>query len=138
MYINKGKSIAQCLTERTDYSKNPAKTNGGEYSGAYACEPETADVEFLLSKRQYRAITARADLCSIRAAITHSLNYLPVGAVKAQVGRVNDVFAGAVPFAIVPLAPLALYVIRKLPLNGTPSIIRRYPQQRHPSFLSTK
>ena len=31
MHINKGKSIAQCLKERTEYAMNGEKTNGGEY-----------------------------------------------------------------------------------------------------------
>ena len=29
MHVNKGKTIAQCLTERTDYAKNPDKTEDG-------------------------------------------------------------------------------------------------------------
>ena len=32
---------------------------GGEYITAYACDPKTADMEFLLSKRQYRQFTGR-------------------------------------------------------------------------------
>lgn len=59
MHINKGKTIAQCLTDRTDYSKNPEKTNDGEYISAYACDPAIVDAQFLLSKRQYKAITGR-------------------------------------------------------------------------------
>ena len=43
MHVNKGKTIAQCLTERTDYSKNPDKTEDGEYISAYACDAKTAD-----------------------------------------------------------------------------------------------
>ncbi|MFA0814543.1 MAG: relaxase/mobilization nuclease domain-containing protein [Anaerofustis sp.] len=59
MHINKGKTIAQCLTDRTDYSKNPDKTNDGEYVSAYECDPAIVDAQFLLAKRQYRAITGR-------------------------------------------------------------------------------
>ena len=29
MHVNKGKTIAQFLTERTDYAKNPDKTEDG-------------------------------------------------------------------------------------------------------------
>ena len=54
MHINKGKTIAQCLTGRTDYSKNPDKTNDGEYISAYECDPAIVDAQFLLSKRQYK------------------------------------------------------------------------------------
>lgn len=59
LHINKGKTIAQCLAERTDYSQNGEKTKGGEYVSSYECDPETADQEFLLSKRQYEHITGR-------------------------------------------------------------------------------
>jgi len=59
MHINRGKTIAQCLTERTGYAENPEKTDGGELISAYECDPKTADAEFLLSKRQYKTITGR-------------------------------------------------------------------------------
>lgn len=59
LHINKGKTVAQCLADRTDYSQNAAKTNNGEYISSYECDPETADEEFLLSKRQYQHITGR-------------------------------------------------------------------------------
>ena len=59
LHINKGKTIAQCLADRTDYSQNAEKTNGGEYISSYECDPETADQEFLLSKRQYLQMTGR-------------------------------------------------------------------------------
>ena len=29
MHVNQGKTIADCLTDRIDYSKNPDKTQGG-------------------------------------------------------------------------------------------------------------
>ena len=59
MHVNQGKSIAQCLKDRTDYAKNPDKTQDGELVSSYACDPRTADAEFLLSKRQYAQITGR-------------------------------------------------------------------------------
>ena len=59
MHINKGKTIAQCLTDRTNYSKNPDKTNDGEYISAYECDPAIADAQFILAKRQYKNITGR-------------------------------------------------------------------------------
>ena len=60
MHRNKGKSIAQCLRARTDYVKNPGKTNGGELISAFACDPRTVDAEFLLSKKEYQARTGRS------------------------------------------------------------------------------
>ena len=59
MHQNKGKSIADCLADRTDYAKNPNKTNEGEYISSYECDPRTIQGEFLLSKRQYSDITGR-------------------------------------------------------------------------------
>ena len=59
MHVNKGRSIADCLTDRISYSENPEKTQGGELISAYACDPKTADAEFLFSKRQYKNLTGR-------------------------------------------------------------------------------
>ena len=59
MHLNKGKTLARCLSDRTDYAMNPDKTNGGELISSYACDSATANAEFLYSKRQYRDITGR-------------------------------------------------------------------------------
>ena len=59
LHINKGKTIAQCLRDRTDYAQNPEKTEKGELVSGYECDPMTADEEFLLAKRQYLHITGR-------------------------------------------------------------------------------
>ena len=59
MHVNQGKTLAGCLTDRIDYSKNPDKTQGGELISAYQCDPKTADAEFLFSKRQYKTLTGR-------------------------------------------------------------------------------
>lgn len=59
MHVNKGKTIAQSLGDRTDYAKNPEKTDKGELVTGYECDPMTVDEEFLLSKRQYEQITGR-------------------------------------------------------------------------------
>ena len=34
MHVSHGKTIADCLTDRIDYSKNPDKTQGGELISA--------------------------------------------------------------------------------------------------------
>ena len=66
LHINKGKTVAQCLADRTDYSENAAKTEDGKYISAYACDAKTCDEEFLLSKRQYEHITGiRTNVFSI-------------------------------------------------------------------------
>ena len=59
LHVNKGKTVAQCLADRTDYSQNASKTNDGGFISSYECDPKTADEEFLLSKRQYQHITGR-------------------------------------------------------------------------------
>ncbi len=59
LHVNKGKTIAQTLSDRTDYSKNEEKTEGGKYISSYACDARTVDEEFLLSKRQYEHMTGR-------------------------------------------------------------------------------
>lgn len=59
LHVNKGKTVAQCLADRTDYSQNAEKTNDGEFISSYECDAKTADEEFLLSKRQYQHKTGR-------------------------------------------------------------------------------
>ena len=59
LHKNKGKSVAACLKSRTDYAKNPDKTNRGKLVSSYQCSPLTADEEFMLSKRQYELATGR-------------------------------------------------------------------------------
>ena len=48
MHVNKGKTIAQSLGDRTDYAKNPEKTDKGELVTGYQCDPMTVDEEFML------------------------------------------------------------------------------------------
>lgn len=59
LHVNKGKTVAQCLKDRTDYAQNPEKTQKGELVTGFQCDPMTADEEFLLSKRQYQHITGK-------------------------------------------------------------------------------
>ncbi|GMQ61478.1 relaxase/mobilization nuclease domain-containing protein [Vallitalea sp. AN17-2] len=67
MHQNKGKSIADCLADRTDYAKNPDKTNDGELLSSYECDPKTVQAEFMLSKRQYDDITGRKQASNVIA-----------------------------------------------------------------------
>ena len=59
LHINKGKTIAQTITDRTNYADNPDKTRQGELVTGYECNPRTVDTEFLLSKKEYFAKTGR-------------------------------------------------------------------------------
>ena len=62
MHINKGKTIAQCITDRTGYAINPDKTNNGELISCYACDYRTVDAEFAFAKRQYKHITGKEEM----------------------------------------------------------------------------
>ena len=53
LHVNKGKTVAKCLSDRTDYSENEKKTENGKYISSYECDPKTCDREFLLTKREY-------------------------------------------------------------------------------------
>ena len=57
MHLNKDKTLAQCLADRTDYGINPDKTEDGELISTFACDPDTVVSEFALSKREYRELT---------------------------------------------------------------------------------
>ena len=59
MHQNKGRSVSQSLHDRTEYAENGEKTEGGELVSSYACDPETVDEEFMLSKQEYLRITGR-------------------------------------------------------------------------------
>jgi len=59
MHHNKGKTIAQCLSDRTDYAMNPEKTEGGKLISAYECDPDFASSQFQMAKKQYFDNTGR-------------------------------------------------------------------------------
>jgi len=59
LHVNKGKSIARTLAERTDYAENPGKTDRGRLVTGYACDPHVADEQFLLAKKEYEYLTGR-------------------------------------------------------------------------------
>ena len=59
MHLNKGKTLAQCLHERTADAMNPDKTNAQELISSYECDPRTAENEFLLAKREYQVLNGR-------------------------------------------------------------------------------
>ena len=60
LHVNKGRSLVGSLADRTDYAKNPEKTEKGELVTSYCCDPMTVDEEFMLQKRQYNQITGRS------------------------------------------------------------------------------
>ena len=67
MHQNKGKSVSQCLADRTEYAKNPNKTAEGQLICAYGCDPATVDAEFLAAKRIYIDRTGRSQQSDVIA-----------------------------------------------------------------------
>lgn len=59
MHMNKGRTLMQSLSARTDYVMNPDKTNERELVSSYQCEAATVDTEFLIAKQEYQRITGR-------------------------------------------------------------------------------
>lgn len=59
MHQNKGRSVMQCLKDRTDYAKNGEKTEDGKYISSYKCQPDFVDWEFAQSKIDYLKKTWR-------------------------------------------------------------------------------
>ena len=53
MHMNKGKSIQQCLKDRTDYAQNGEKTDHGKLVSSYECDPKLVEEEFALAKNEY-------------------------------------------------------------------------------------
>lgn len=61
MHMTKGKTLAQSISDRTDYGLNPEKTKDGELTSAYACDPRSFASEVLISKRQYKSYTGKEE-----------------------------------------------------------------------------
>ncbi len=59
MHMNKGKSIQQCIKDRTDYAQNPEKTEHGQLVSSYECDPKLVEEQFAVSKREYLQKTGR-------------------------------------------------------------------------------
>ena len=47
MHQNKGRTVQQCLKDRTDYAKNGEKTEDGKYISSYECSPESVSYTHL-------------------------------------------------------------------------------------------
>lgn len=67
LHQHKGKSIAVCLKDRTDYAQNPDKTEKGELVSSYQCSPLTVDEEFMLTKKLYEQATGRSQKSNVIA-----------------------------------------------------------------------
>lgn len=54
LHIKKGSTAEKSLAVRLDYAENELKTEGGEFTTAYACNPKTAVQEWMLARSQYQ------------------------------------------------------------------------------------
>lgn len=59
LHTGKGRKTGQALRSTVEYVINPGKTERGELITSYACDHHTADMEFMLSKREYISRTGR-------------------------------------------------------------------------------
>ena len=59
LHTGKGRNVSTAIATVIDYVENPQKTDYGRLISGYGCDTRTADVEFLLSKRQYQQLTGR-------------------------------------------------------------------------------
>ncbi len=53
MHVHSGNTISASLELRTDYVKNPDKTDDGRYVSAYQCDQETVNEEFTFVRQMY-------------------------------------------------------------------------------------
>ena len=59
LHTGKGRNFGKAIRNVIGYVSNPKKTQQGELVTGFGCNPETADGEFLLMKREYIARTGR-------------------------------------------------------------------------------
>lgn len=59
LHTGKGRKFGKAIRNVIGYVSNPKKTHQGELVTGFGCNPETADGEFLLMKREYIARTGR-------------------------------------------------------------------------------
>jgi len=59
LHVQKGKTMHQCIKDRTDYAENGEKTDDGRFVSSYECNPDTVDLEFAATKNEYALLTGR-------------------------------------------------------------------------------
>lgn len=59
LHTGKGRTVGTAISDILDYVENPQKTDNGRLITGFQCDSRVADAEFLLSKRQYTALTGR-------------------------------------------------------------------------------
>lgn len=81
MHQNKGKSIAQCLKDRTDYAKNGEETEDGELTSSPATRRLLIRNSFFQSRNIIGSLVGRSQATSsrIRSGSLSSLEKSPLG-----------------------------------------------------------
>lgn len=90
--MNKGKTLAQTLRDRTDYVQNPDKTDDYKLISSFECDPKTMANEFLLSKRQYRILNGRTQKNDVIAYQVRQ-SFKPGEVTPEEANRIGYVFA---------------------------------------------
>ena len=60
LHAGKGRNTGSAIRSVIGYVSNPGKTRNGELVTGFACDPRTADGDFLLAKRDYLLRTGRS------------------------------------------------------------------------------
>ena len=92
LHIGRGRSAGTAISGIIDYVKNPQKTDNGRLITAHGCDSRTADAEFLFSKRQYKAITGRAQANDVIAYHVRQ-SFLPGEVTPEEANRIGVEFA---------------------------------------------
>ena len=59
LHVGKGQTAGDAIKRVLGYIKDPMKTENGILVTGYGCTPQTAEVEFMLMRREYLTITGR-------------------------------------------------------------------------------
>ena len=95
LHRNKGKSVLQSLSDRTDYAMNPEKTEGGLLVTGYECDPEMVkevlDVMKTLARDGMTMVVVTHEMGFARE-VGDRLVFMDEGAIVEQ-GVPQEVFA---------------------------------------------
>ena len=122
LHVNKGKTVAQCLADRTDYSQNAEKTNDGEFISSYECDLPTKN--FFSPKGSIS--TLRADSRKIMSLLIRYGNHLSLGRLhrRKQIGLVTkpqcvgrrETMRSSLPLILIKYTSIIILFIIPLPL----------------------
>lgn len=125
MHASGGKTIAQSISDRTDYALNPEKTDEGRLISAYACDPDAVDVEFLIAKQMYKANTGRESR-KARDVIAYQIrqSFLPGEVTPEQANGIGYELAMRFTNDLDHTDPFPLSLLFQVPYNSLISSIK--------------